>query len=265
MKQIRTLIVVALIVLGVQTVQAQEYANESKASNSIVANHVSTPIHIIKASEKIVIDGLPNDKDWKKASSYPLSYFYKTIKPTDKQASKVKMLWDDNHLYFYFQAEDQYLTTRETERDGAPYNDDCFEVFLIPSATPIKLHYGFEINLNKAKNDFIWLNDFYQNSNVSLKSYSPSYEVGTQTEGSLNDNSDIDVGWSMEVAIPIKAFHSPQFTPVKLGTVWNILIIRQDRNDPTGDRRSTSTLFPLTEDRGVHDPMVFGQIKFVSN
>jgi len=227
-------------------------------------NEGSAPIRVAKASEEIIVDGMANDKDWIKASTYPLSHFYGVNKPTDKQASSVKILWDDSHLYFFFQAEDHYLTARETERDGVPYYDDCFEVFLIPSAKPIKLHYGFEVNLNKTANDFIFLNDFYQNSNVSLKSYNPTYRVKTRTEGSLNDNSDKDVGWSMEVAIPIKEFHSQQFTTVQRGTVWNILIIRQDRNDASGERRSTSTLFPLTEGRGVHDPMVFGQIMFVT-
>ena len=98
---------------------------------------------------------MANDKDWIKASTYPLSHFYGVNKPTDKQASSVKILWDDSHLYFFFQAEDHYLTARETERDGVPYYDDCFEVFLIPSAKPIKLHYGFEVNLNKTANDLL--------------------------------------------------------------------------------------------------------------
>jgi len=266
MKQVKTLLlVVAIIVLGMNTAQPQGNTYVSEASTLIITNEDSAPIRVVKASENIVVDGMAIDKDWSKATAYPLSYFYKVNKPTDKQASSVKMLWDDSHVYFFFQAEDNYLTTRETERDGAPYFDDCFEVFLIPSAASIKLHYGFEVNLNKVANDFIFLNDFYQNSNVVLKSYNPSYQVETYTEGSLNDNSDKDVGWSMELAIPIQAFHSKQFTPIQQGTVWNILIVRQDRNDVSGQRRSTSTLFPLTKSKGVHNPTVFGQIKFVIN
>lgn len=231
----------------------------------VMANESNTPIKIVKTTEKIVIDGMATDKDWSSATAYPLSYFYGVDKPTDKQTSSVKMLWDDSHLYFLFKAQDSYLTVSETERDGAPYFDDCFEVFLIPSAEPIKLHYGFELNLNKAANDFIFLNDFYQNSKVVLKSYNPAYQVGLHTEGSVNDNSDKDVGWSMELAIPIQAFLNAQFTPVQQGSVWSIMVVRQDRNDASGQRKSTSTLFPLAKYNGVHDPKVFGQIKFVTN
>lgn len=226
----------------------------------------SAVIRVEKAAQNIVVDGMATDKDWSKAEAYPLSYVYNANSSKDKQASNIKMLWDDSHLYFLFNAEDRYLTARETERDGVPYYDDCFEVFLMPSAKPIKLHYGFEVNLNKTANDFIFLNDFYQNSKVSLKSYNPSYQVETRIEGSLNDNSDQDVGWSMELAIPIQAFHSAsEFAPLAEGSVWNIMIIRQDRNDALGDRTSISSLLPLTEHIDVHEPKVFGQIKFVAD
>ncbi len=226
----------------------------------------NAPINVVKASSKIVIDGVANDLDWSNAQSYPLSYVYNALKPTDKQASNVKMLWDDSHVYFFFQAKDQFLTARETQRDGVPFYDDCFEIFLMPTSSPMDLHYGFEVNLNKTANDFIFLNDFYQDSFVSLKSYNPEYAVEAVIEGTLNDNSDVDVGWSMELAIPIKVFHTvSQFTPLQQGSVWNLMIVRQDRNDASGERTSTSTLLPLTEKIDVHDPKVFGQIKFITN
>lgn len=222
-------------------------------------------IKVKKATNKIHIDGLANDSDWKQARSYPLSNFYRVNKSTDQQKSHVKMLWDDSIVYFYFQAEDNYLTSRETERDGLTYLDDCFEVFLMPSASPIKLHFGFEVNINKASNDFIWLNDFYQNERVSIKSYNPDFQVETYANGTVNDNSDIDVGWSVELAIPIDAFKSvSELTPLQEGSTWNILIVRQDRNDATGGRTSLSTIFPLSEEENVHAPEIFGLIQFVA-
>jgi hypothetical protein len=42
------------------------------------------------------------------------------------------------------------------------------------------------------------------------------------------------------------------------------MIVRQDRNDETGGRTSVSTLLPLSEHIDVHEPSVFGQIKFVT-
>ncbi len=229
------------------------------------SDELNFPFNVVKASQPIIIDGKANDNDWSKAKAYPLSYVYKVKKTSDKQSSSVKMLWDNNHIYFFFQAEDKFLTSKETKRDGMPFYDDCFEVFLMPSPSPIELHYGFEVNLNKTGNDFIYLNDFHQGSFVSLKSYSPKYTVATAMEGSLNDNSDVDIGWSMELAIPIKAFHTvSKFSPLKQGSTWNIMIVRQDRNDASGNRTATSTLYPLTEKVDVHEPSVFGQIKFVT-
>lgn len=233
--------------------------------NSQSSDIEGSVIDVFKAQNSIVVDGKGNDKDWDRAVAYPLSHIYKVKKTTDKQTSTVKMLWDDTHLYFFFQAQDRYLTAKEKNRDGMPFYDDCFEVFLMPSPEPMGLHYGFEVNLNKTANDFIFLNDFYQDSFVSLKSYNPEYQVERVFEGTLNDNSDLDVGWSMELAIPIKAFHTvSKFKPLKQGSIWNLMVIRQDRNDISGNRTSVSSLLPLSKHIDVHEPNVFGQIKFVA-
>ncbi len=41
------------------------------------------------------------------------------------------------------------------------------------------------------------------------------------------------------------------------------MAVRQDRNDADGNRRSTSTLFPLLKsDNDVHNPKSFGIMKF---
>jgi len=44
-------------------------------------------------------------------------------------------------------------------------------------------------------------------------------EVGI--DGTLNDNSDLDVGWTMEMAIPLKLFRGmDKFSPVMEGNKW---------------------------------------------
>jgi len=175
------------------------------------------------------------------------------------------MLWDDENLYVSFECEDQYITARETARDGKPFFDDCAEIFLIPVADSLDVHYGFEINLYKASNDFIFLNNFYHGQNASVKSYNPEFQIEVFVDGTINDNSDLDKGWTMEMAIPINLFRGmDKFSPVREGNKWAFLAIRQERNEVEGNRRVTSTIFPIYDfSKDVHQPNCFGLMEFV--
>lgn len=218
-----------------------------------------------KTSDQIIIDGKAEERSWQEAKAYALDNFYKYEKPDDKQQSVFKMLWDEEHLYFHFECSDKFITARETERDGQPYFDDCAEIFLIPTADKINMHFGFEVNLYKASNDFVFINDIYKNQNFVVKSYSPHFDVATTVDGTINDNSDIDKDWAIEMAIPIEAFHTNgPVAQIKSGAKWAFMAIRQDRNDATGNRRSTSTIFPLSPiNDNVHNPKSFGIMEFV--
>jgi hypothetical protein len=217
-----------------------------------------------KATKTIQIDG-KLDAEWQRTEVGLLEHFYRDESPGDRQKATFRMLWDEKNLYVFFECEDRFITARETQRDGRPYLDDCAEIFLIPVPAPLDMHFGFEINLYKASNDFIFLTNFHEGSMVALKSYNPEFEVEVSVDGSVNDNSDSDHGWTLELAIPLKLFIGvDSISPVSAGNRWAFQAIRQDRNDPTGDRRSCSTLFPLEYNKtSVHEPKDFGFLEFV--
>lgn len=220
---------------------------------------------VSKTIDPVTIDGKMIESAWKKTEARSFDYFYRIEKPGDEQKTKFRMLWDEENLYVFFECEDQYITVREKNRDGQPYLDDCAEIFLIPVPDSLNMHFGFEVNLNKAANDFIWLNNFYQGKSGMVKSYNPEFKVEVSINGTVNDNSDIDKGWTMEIAIPLKLYEGlDTFSPVKNGNKWAFLASRQDRNDATGDRRSTSTIFPIYDiGKSVHQPNRFGLLEFV--
>ncbi len=216
-------------------------------------------------TEPIIVDGKMGEKAWEKTEARKLNYFYRIDKPDDQQETVFRMLWDNENLYVFFDCKDQFITAREKNRDGEPFYDDCSEIFLIPVPDSLNMHLGFEINLYKASNDFIFFNNFYKGNNGLIKAFNPDFKVEVNVRGTVNDNSDIDQGWSMEMAIPLTTFKGVDtFCPVKNGTKWAFLAIRQDRNDATGNRRSTSTIFPIYDiGKGVHQPNRFGLMEFV--
>lgn len=221
---------------------------------------------VAKAKNNITIDGKMDELDWKNTEAGSFEYFYRIEKSTDKQKTTFRMLWDEENLYLFYECEDKYITARETKRDGPTYLDDCAEIFLIPVPDSLNMHFCFEVNLYKTINDLIYINNFYNDTDGSINSYNPDITAEVNINGTLNDNSDIDTGWSMEMAIPLTNFRKlTELNPIKTGTKWAFLAVRQDRNDITGDRRSTSTIFPIFDiEKSVHQPNRFGLMEFIN-
>lgn len=224
------------------------------------------PIYFaIKTSTSITVDGKMNEEAWNLAETRELKYHYLSQHPMDKQKTTFRMLWDDNTLYLFYESEDKYLTASETKRDGTPFLDDCAELFIIPVPNSTSMHFCFEINLYEAKNDIVYFNDFYNGEDIVIKAFNPEYQVKVTTNGTINDNTDLDNGWTMELAIPLEAFRgSTHLHPLAQGTQWAFLAIRQERNEPEIGRRVMSTIFPIDNiSTGAHQPNMFGIVEFV--
>ncbi|WP_147415853.1 carbohydrate-binding family 9-like protein [Ulvibacterium marinum] len=218
-----------------------------------------------KTNQKIVVDGKLNEEVWQRTEARTLDYFYRIEQQDDEQKTTFRMLWDEQNIYLFYQMEDKFLTVRETRRDGEPYLDDCAEIFFITAPDSLDTHFGYELNLNKASNDFIYFNRYYKGKDVVYKTFNPEFKVEITYDGTINDNSDIDKGWTMEMAIPISNFGElGEIEPIQKGTHWAILAVRQDRNDLNGNRRSTSTLFPIYDiSKNVHQANRFGLVEFI--
>lgn len=236
---------------------------DEKKENKYIGE--SPVFKVSKTEETMIVDGKMDEAIWSKTEVKSFDNIYQNLKPNDYQKSFFRMLWDDKNLYVFFEFEDKYLTVRETKRDGAPFFDDCAEIFIIPVPEQLNTHFGFELNLNKASNDFVYFNKYYNNTNIALKTFNPEFEAEVTFNGTINDNTDIDKGWTMEMKIPLSVFgFLGEFVPVKAGNKWTFLGLRQDRNDAEGDRRSTSTLFPIADfSKNVHEPTDFGLMEFV--
>lgn len=222
---------------------------------------------VSKAIEPITVDGKMDEAGWKNAEIRIFNYFYRwdRIPIPDKQKTVFRMLWDEKNIYLFYECEDTCLTAREKIADSEPYYDDCAEFFCIPFPDSLKMHFAFELNLYKIPYDFIQLENFYNGKPTVIKSYNPNYNLGVTFEGTLNDDTDKDKGWKMELAIPFSAFNDiNSFFPAKAGTRWTFQAVRQDRNVISDKSRTGSTLFPLSaRGKDVHQSSHFGLLEFI--
>lgn len=220
---------------------------------------------VSRAKGPITADGKMDEPTWKDAEVRSFDYFFRRDKPADEQKSKFRMLWDDTNLYLFYEFQDTSLTARETGYDGRPYLDDCAEFFCVPIPDSVYMHYGFEVNIVKAKYDYIMLWQFDNNRSVFIPDYNPVYEVGVTYEGTINNDKDTDKGWNIEFVIPLNVFRGFNLRNLS-GKKWAFQAVRQDRNIVDDRFRSTSTLFPTYDVRlDVHPPNRFGLMEFTDN
>ncbi|GAA3614997.1 carbohydrate-binding family 9-like protein [Flavivirga amylovorans] len=250
-----------LIIVGLLLVNC---AGAQKADKKMVLGEQPV-FKVSRANEAIVVDGKMDESIWDKTEARTFDYTYNNTKPTDKQKSTFRMLWDEKNLYLFYEFEDKFLNARETKRDGKPFFDDCAEIFIIPVPDSLDTHFGFEVNMYQASNDIIFFNNYYKGKDYGLKTFNPEFKTAVTYNGTINDDSDIDKGWTMEMEIPIAVFgFLGGIVPVEKGNTWAFLAIRQDRNEKKGDRRITSTLFPIYDiEKDVHQPNRFGLMEFV--
>lgn len=152
-----------------------------------------------KAQQSPAVDGWLDE--WQGADSLQLD---DTAAVADPNRVKIFTLWDQNYLYVGYEVEDRYLVGFQTERDHkALYKDDMIEVLLDPrrDATDQWLEDDIVYHVNvlgqvkddrgtpEGKSDATWQSQ-------------GQWAVGIQ--GTLNDSTDQDTGFSVELAIPWK-------------------------------------------------------------
>ncbi|GHT22009.1 hypothetical protein FACS189430_03140 [Bacteroidia bacterium] len=177
------------------------------------------------------IDGNIEDNAWK---NIPWTKEFRDIEGTSKPIpyypTKAKMLWDKDYLYIAAQLTDKHVWGTLTEHDQVVYYDHDFEVFIDPSNTA---HNYFEIEINVLNTIFdLFLSKPYRSgANVLIQWDCKGLKHAVNVQGSLNDSSDEDTGWTVEMAIPYSSMerHAPRENDIwRLGfsrVEWEVDII----------------------------------------
>ena len=213
--------------------------------------------HCQRARGPIVVDGLMDDKSWAFAPATPAFVFPWPDQPGAKQMTQARMLWDDNCLYVLYECKDRDITAALTEHDDPVYKDDCVEIFVSPAPDKSRFYFGFEMNCRGVLYDYFCaigqaFISLYEAGGVQLK---------THIYGTLNDASDADEGWTLEVAIPFANFADlmPGDRP-KAGDVWRINL---NRWDGVEGKRAFSEWSPSGQKfPDPHRPEGFGALVF---
>lgn len=177
-----------------------------------------------RADRKINIDGRLNEQTWKKA---PWTSSFVDIegdkKPLPLQETRAKMLWDDEYLYIAAQIEEEHIWAYQDKKDQIVYLENDFEVFIDPDGDTDN-YYELEINAINNTFDLFLPKTYRKGGRARIKWDIAGLKSGVSVDGTINDASDKDKRWFVEIAIPFKALSTQDVQPLipQHGSEWRI-------------------------------------------
>lgn len=191
-----------------------------------------THINAQRINESLHIDGDLTKAVWRAAQPSPRFVDMVSGEPAYYD-TRVAVLYNQTHLYVGYWVEEPFVTATMTERDSFIWFDNDVELFIGGD----DCYYELEINAHGTMYEcfFIWQDahkpggrfdraefDVYTRNVDILGGFQdyrfgkhprgrrwgfldfdmPDIAVGVNVQGTMNDNSDIDKGWTAEIAIP---------------------------------------------------------------
>ncbi len=235
----------------------------------------------LRALEPIAVDGLLTESAWRTAN--PTQAFVDIegpVRPDPEFKTTVRMLYDDNYLYFAAELEEPHVWATLTDRDAVIYHDNDFEIFIDPDGDN-HLYYELEINALGTEWDLMLVRP-YRDGGPAINAWDiQGLRTAVQVNGTLNDPDDIDQGWSVEIAIPWKvmAQAAGRPAPPRPGDIWRVNFSRVQWDTRVQDGRYVKLTDPTTGDPlpehnwvwspqgliAMHYPEMWGEVLFAED
>ena len=222
-------------------------------------SYADIPIHHCKkVSRPPRIDGRLNDEAWRTAVPIGPFLLHDGSGPASRRTD-AKVCWDDRCLYVAFVCEDPDIWGTFTKRDDPIYTEEVVEVFLDPD---LDLDHYYELEVSPRNVVF----DALITSKGGKVIYADpakwdckGIRTAVVVEGTLDNRSDRDVRWTVEMAIPFASLDEAKNRPPSPKDVWGMNLYRIDLT-PTPEFSCWSPT--LSEPPSFHVPSRFGKIIF---
>jgi len=229
-------------------------------SGGLLPYHEPNHYLCYKISE-IVVDGVLEDKEWDQAKWTEL---FKDIQgenlPVPRFNTRAKMAWNNDYLFIAVEIEDPHVWATITERDEVIFYDNDFEVFIDPDGDTFH-YYELEVNAFETAWDLLLTKPYRDFGNAIDAWDIDGLKVGVSVQGTINDPSDIDQGWTIEIAIPFRIIEEcASFDDVpSSGDFWRINFSRVEWKTDIIDGKYVKQVNPdtgksLPEDNWVWSP-----------
>lgn len=172
-------------------------------------------------TETITIDGLAKEKSWKKARP-TASFIDIEGAKIPKYKTAVKILWDNENIYFLAEMQEPHVWGYLKQRDTIVFHNNDFEIFIDPD-NDTHNYYEFEINALNTLWDLFLTKPYREGTPVLNDWDANGFQSAVKVHGTLNNPDDTDKGWHIEIAIPFKAFKTSYYHQnVPADSFWRV-------------------------------------------
>lgn len=205
-------------------------------------------VNKLPAGEKIVIDGKADEKAWQLAASSGAFVNVSTGNPEPSSAvqGSVKLTWDDQNLYVFFDVKDANVIGGYTDPKSLPnkftatgqpklWENDTVEIMTDPDGDGDNIDY-YELQINPQNKVFHSQFDTYngpkggENGPFGHEDWDPKLKSAVVVRGTMDKPDDKDDGYTVEAAIPWSAFSKAKRTPPANGDTWRMNFYSMENN-----------------------------------
>jgi hypothetical protein len=233
---------------------------------------VARPYACQRTSAPIVIDGVLDDPAWTGATWSPRFGDMVTGRP-GLYDTRAALVWDDEALYVGYRVEEPFLAATMTERDSLLFLENDVEVFVDGG----DWYYELELNALGTVYEalFVWRDAYATDPRYAAAGLDvlardavsfggdderhgatfwtgshprglrwafrdwdyPGMRSAVALQGTLNDDTDIDQGWTVEIALPwagLGQLPGGQSLPPRAGDRWRLFLGRFQRLELSG-------------------------------
>ncbi len=189
-----------------------------------VAETDPVPYVCKESTGAIIIDGNIDEVAWKTANMITNFYAYSPKDAAVLSPTEARILWDNRNLYVAITCSDMDIWSLSDHVDDQLWRGDAAEFFVKPDRDSLA-YYEFVIAPNGTLCD-IRHSSRGAGGYYRFNSWSSNMRVKSIINGTDGDGSDLDVGYTVEMAIPLSAFHGS--TPPADGVSWTFGVFRYD-------------------------------------
>jgi hypothetical protein len=217
----------------------------------------SITVPLIEA--RIKVDGVLDEWPWRRAPRLTPFVHHDTMAPA-RVKTEVQIFYDHEALYLGWTCEDSDIQATLRRRDSKFWEEEVVEFFVTPKA----LDRYFELQWNPLGGTFdaVITNKLGRDGRSQKFDGDWSFTAtnmiwALQVDGSVQDSSDRDRRWVVEVKIP---FADLKVRTPKRGEVWrgNFYRFNRDKGMPP----ELLSWSPVVWPGGFHQPTRFGYLRF---
>lgn len=201
----KTLRAIHLVAFGFAVITTQHVVADSADDWAKMKPIIPKGYVCLRADISPRIDGRLDDPMWQ---AVPWSDDFLDIEgdrhPRPRLKTRVKMAWDDDYFYIGAEIDEPHVWGTLTRHDSVIFHDNDFELFIDPDGDNHE-YYEFEINSLNTGWDLFLARPYKDSGTAENRWQINGLKSAVHVDGSLNDPSDEDQGWSVEIALPWSA------------------------------------------------------------